>query len=312
MKKSPHISGVATSNSMIVGGLAGGGSETVDSKGNPLQVTTSRLRVDNDYFDVYGIKILAGRNFAKTATSDTIRQVILNEMAVKKFGWKNNDAAIGKPFQMGDQKGRVIGVTNNFHFSSLQQTIEPLAIYPLQNHFSRITLKVDITKADKILAFVENTWKKHFSSALFDYDFVNQEIKAQYQAEERFSKIFSYFSILSLLIACLGLYGLISYTIFQKTKEIGIRKVLGASVNGIAAMLSGDFLKLVLLACIVALPVAWVVMNKWLQGFAYRVSLSWWMFAVAGLLVLLVALVTVSFQSIKAAIANPVKSLRTE
>ena len=140
----------------------------------------------------------------------------------------------------------VIGVTNDFYFNSLAQAIEPLAIYQVSDRFSRITLKVNVKKADEVLALMKSTWKKHFPSALFDYDFVSQQIKNQYQAEEKFSKIFLYFSILSLLIACLGLYGLISFTIFQKTKEIGIRKVLGATAVRIAAMLSGDFLKLLL------------------------------------------------------------------
>jgi putative ABC transport system permease protein len=297
---------------MIVDGLGTGGSETLDGKGAPLQVNTSRLRVDDDYFNVYGIKLLAGRNFTPGAPGDTLRQVILNEMAVKKFGWKNNETAIGKPFKMGNQKGTVIGVINDFHFNSLEKPIEPLAIYPLDNRFSRITLKVDVKKADQVVALVEDTWKKHFPSALFDYDFLSEQIREQYRSEERFSKVFLYFSILSLLIACLGLYGLISYTIFQKTKEIGIRKVLGATANTIAAMLSGDFLKLVLFACFISVPIAWYVMNGWLRNFAYRISLSWWMFTSAGALVLFIALVTVSFQSIKAAVANPVKSLRME
>jgi putative ABC transport system permease protein len=312
LKNNTLVSGITTSNSMIGSGLSTGVSETVDNNGAPLQVNTSILRVDADYFDVYEIKLLAGRNFIINASHDSIRQIILNKMAVKKFGWKDAEAAIGKPFKMGDQKGTIVGVTNDFHFNSLQQAIEPLAIFPLEGRFSRITLKVDVKKADQVIALIENTWKKHFSSALFDYDFLSQQIKGKYQAEERFSKIFLYFSILSMLIACLGLYGLIAYTIFQKTKEIGVRKILGATINGIAAMLSGDFLKLVLLACFIAMPVAWYTMNKWLQGFAYRINISWWMFGAAGLLVLFIALITVSFQAIKAAIANPVKSLRTE
>ncbi|HVE62068.1 MAG TPA: ABC transporter permease [Chitinophagaceae bacterium] len=312
LENSPLISGVATSNSMIAGGLGSGGAETVDSKGNPLQVNTSRLRVDTNYLDVYGIKLLAGRNFTPNAFADTIRQIILNEMAVKKFGWQNAEAAIDKPFKMGDQKGIVVGVINNFHFNSLQQSIDPLAIYPLDNSFSRITLKVDIEKASQVLALMENTWKKYFPSALFDYDFVSEQIREQYQAEERFSKIFLYFSMLSLLIACLGLYGLISYTIFQKTKEIGIRKVLGATANGIVLLLSKDFLKLVGFAFVIATPVAWYIMSNWLQDFAYKTPISWWMFAAAGTVVLLVAFVTVSFQAIKAALTNPVKNLRTE
>ena len=312
LQSSSLISGIATSNSSLGGGLSTDGFETVDIEGNPLQVTTSILRVDTNYFNVYGIKLLAGKNFTRNSPVNTIPQIILNEMAVKKFGWTTPETAIGKPFKMGNHKGIVAGVTNNFHFNSLQHTIEPLAISPLDDHFSRITLKVDVKKADQVIALIEQTWKKHFPSALFDYRFVSQQIEQQYQSEERFSTIFLYFSILSLLIACLGLYGLISYTIFQKTKEIGIRKVLGASANTIAAMLSGDFLKLVLFACVISIPVALFVMNKWLQNFAYRISVSWWMFCIAGLLVLFIALITVSFQAIKAAIANPVKSLRTE
>jgi putative ABC transport system permease protein len=312
LKASSLVSGVATSNSMIVGGLSSGGSETVDTKGNPLQVNTSRLRIDKDYIDVYGLKLLAGQNFTPHTWEDTIRQVILNETAVKKFGWTSNESAIGKPFKMGGQKGIVIGVVNNFHFNSLEQAIEPLAIYPVDRRFSRITLKVDLGKTSQALTLVKEVWKKHFTSALFDYDFVSQELKQQYLAEEKFSKIFFYFSILSLLIASLGLYGLISFTIFQKTKEIGIRKVLGATASRIAVMLSGSFLKLIIIASFIAMPIAWYAMNQWLRGFAYRITLSWWMFGVAVSLVLVVAILTTGFRAIKAAVANPVKSLRTE
>ena len=312
LESSSLVSGVATSNSMIIGGLSSGGSETVDKNGKPLQVNTSRLRVDRDYVNVYELKLIAGQNFNRHASEDSLRQIILNETAVKKFGWPSDEFAIGKPFKMGDQKGIVIGVINNFHFNSLEKAIEPLAIYPLDKRFSRITLKVDMGKANQALALVEARWKKHFPAALFDYDFVSQELKQQYVNDEKFSKIFLYFSVLSLLIASLGLYGLISYTIFQKTKEIGIRKVLGASANRIVAVLSGSFLKLVLLASFIAMPIAWYTMNQWLHGFAYRINLSWWMFGVAVVLVLFVAIVTTGSRAIKAAIANPVKSLRTE
>ncbi|HEX5153769.1 MAG TPA: ABC transporter permease [Parafilimonas sp.] len=308
----PQISGIATSNSLIVGGLSSGGAETIDIRGNLLHVNTSRLRVDEHYMNVYGIKLLAGKNFTVNSANDTTRQIILNELAVKKFGWETAGDAIGKPFKIGGQQGMVIGVTNNFHYSSLQQPIEPLAIYPLQNHFSRITLKVDMAQTKQVISFIQSIWKKHFASALFAYDFVSRQIKRQYESEGRFTTIFFYFSVLSLLIACLGLYGLISFTIFQKTKEIGIRKVLGATANSIAAMLSAGFLKLVLLACFFAVPMAWYIMNKWLENFAYRVNISWWMFSAAGLIVVIIALITVSFQSVKAALANPVESLRTE
>ena len=305
------VSGATISNTLL-GSLGSGGSETVDLNGKSLQVNTSRLRVDADYLDVYGIRLVAGENFGIYAATDSIRPVILNENAVRNFGWKEAEAAIGKPFKMGDQQGKVIGVVRDFHFSTLQHLISPLAIYPSGDRFSRITLKVNISKLPEVTAWLEKTWKKNFPSALLDYSFSENVIGEQYQAEEKFSTVFLYFSILSLVIACLGLYGLISYTTSQKTKEIGIRKVLGANASGIAAMLSGSFLKLVLLACIIATPVALYVMNEWLQDFAYRTQITWWMFAAAGLFILFIALLTVSFEAIKAAIANPVKSLRTE
>ena len=307
----PLVSGAAVSNTLL-GSLGSGGSETVDINGNPLQVNTSRLRVDADYLKVHGIKLIAGQNFGIHAATDSIRQIILNENAIKSFGWKDAETAIGKPFKMGDQTGKVIGVVKDFHFSTLQHLISPLVIFPSQDRFSRITLKADVSNLSQTRAWLDKVWKRNFPSALLDYSFSENVFEEQYREEEKFSTIFLYFSILSLVIACLGLYGLISYTTTQKTKEIGIRKVLGATANGIVTMLSGSFLKLVSFACVIAIPVAWYIMNRWLEDFAYRTHISWWMFTVAGLLVLLVALITVSFEAIKAAIANPVKSLRTE
>ena len=312
LANSPLISGITASNSLLIAGLGSGGSKTVDINGNPLQVNTSRLRVDADYMKVHGIRLLAGSDFAASGAGDTIRQIILNEQAVKRFGWKDPEVAIGKPFEIGNQKGVVRGVVNDFHFNSLQQAIEPLAIYPIGDRFSRITVKADIKKADQSISFIEKIWKKHFPSALFDYDFMDAQIGEQYAAEKKFAKIFLYFSILSLVIACLGLYGLTAYSASQKVKEIGVRKVLGATVTNLSLMLSRDFLKLVLLAFVIAVPVAWYIMNNWLTDFAYRTSISWWMFGTAGLLVLVIAIATVGFRVIKAAVANPIKSLRTE
>jgi len=308
----PAISGITISNSLPIFGLGSGGSRTVDANGNPLEVNTSRLRVDNNYLDVHDIKFVAGTNFTSNARRDTVRQIILNEQAVKNFGWRDPQTAIGKPFEMGNQKGVVIGVVNDFHFNSLQLAIEPLAIYPIGERFSRITLKADMTKASASVAWIEKTWKKHFQTALFDYDFMDREVRQQYADEERFSKIFLYFSVLSILIACLGLYGLTAYSASQKVKEIGVRKVLGATVANLAILLSGNFLRLVLLAFIIAVPIAWYILNSWLVDFAYRIDIRWWMFGAAGLLVFVIAVITVSFQVIKAAIANPIKSLRTE
>lgn len=313
LSENPLISGASTSNAMIVSGLGSGVSETVDITGNPLQVNTARLRVDPNYLNVYGIKLIAGRNFDALSVTDTIRQIILNQSAIKKFGWKGALSAIGKPFSIGGQKGTVIGIVKDFNFNSLHEEIQPLAIFPLREKtFSRITIRADVSNPARAVDLISSTWKKHYPSALLDYSFLDKELQKQYQEEQRFSKIFSYFSLLSLLIGCLGLYGLISYAASQRIKEIGIRKVLGASVQGITVLLTSDFLKLITLAFLIASPIAWYIMQSWLQNFAYRIDISWWMFLSAGILVTIIALATVSFQAIKAATANPVKSLRTE
>ncbi len=309
---SPLVAGVATSNSLIVGGLDKVSSQTADITGKPLPVTLAALGVDADYLPVYGIKLTAGNNLGPRATKAGIRQVLINERAVQQFGWRTAENAIGKPFTIDGQPGKVIGVIQDFHFDALQRPIEPLAVYPREERFSRITIKLAGRNISSGKAFIQKVWAKHFPNALFDYDFVDKQLAAQYQAEERFSRIILYFSVLSLVIACLGLYGLIAYATAQKTKEIGIRKILGATVKGIAVLLAKDFLKLVGLACLVAIPAAQYILQQWLQDFAYRVSISGWMFAAAVLPVLLIALLTVSIQAIKAALANPVKALRNE
>jgi putative ABC transport system permease protein len=308
----PIIAGVTTSNSAIVNGLETGSVETVDAGGKSVGITLSTLQADENYLNVHGIRIRAGRNLMPRTPGDSIQQVILNEQAVRNIGWKNAEAAIGKPFQLDGQPGTVVGVVENFHFNSLQHAIQPLAIASLDNYFSRITIKVNRGEVSQTVALIRSVWKKHFSGALFDYEFLDRLLTEQYRAEERFSTIVTYFSFLSLLIACLGLYGLITHTTAQRTKEIGIRKTLGATVNGIVVMLATDFLQLVVFASFIAIPLAWYLMSQWLQSFVYRIGLEWWMFAASVLLVLLIALLTVSFQSIKAALTNPVKSLRSE
>ncbi len=304
----PLISGAATSNTLL-GSLPSGGAETVDGAGKPLQVNTARIRVGGDYFGVHSIPLIAGKDFVRHS-KDSIQPVIINESAVHNFGWKDAASAIGKPFKIGDQPGEVIGVVKDFHFSNLHHAIGSLVIYPLDGNFSRITLKTDITQSAAVANWVQKTWARHFPSALFDYSF-SKNVQ-QYAEEERFATLFLYFGVLSLVIACLGLYGLIAYTTAQKTKELGIRKVLGATAQGLAVMLSKDFLKLVVLAFGIATPMAWYMMNQWLQDFAYRENLQWWMFAAAGGIVLLIALLTVSAKSVRAAMRNPVESLRVE
>lgn len=312
LSNSPLIGGITSLRSGIMNGIDAGPAETIDAKGKKVEMSTSKILVDADYLSVYGINLIAGKNFGINAGKDTIRKVILNESAVKKAGWPNPESAIGKPFMMDNQVGMVIGVTKDFHFNSLQQTLMPLAILPRDGYFSKITVKLTGQNLSQGISLVEAAWKKHFPVVLFDYDFVDSIIKEQYQANERFSSIILYFSLLSLIIACMGLYGLIAYTTSQKTKEIGIRKVLGASVNGIVFLLSKDFLKLVIFAACVALPVAWYLMSQWLEDFAYRISFAWWMFMAPLALVLLIAAITISFQAIKAALIDPIKTLKIE
>ena len=213
---------------------------------------------------------------------------------------------------MDNRSGNVVGVVRDFHYHSLQHSIEPLAMTLRGDYFSRITIKIASNDISRSLAFIEQVWHKHFPVALFDYGFVDHLLAEQYQAEERFSTLMLYFSVLSLVIACLGLYGLIAYSATRKMKEIGIRKTLGASVTSIVVLLSQDFLKLVVLACLVALPIAWYLMRQWLEEFAYRVDLAWWMFGTSVIIVIGIAFLAVSLQTVKAALTKPVKTLRTE
>lgn len=312
LTSSPLIHGVSTSNSMIYNGLDTDKAQTTDRQGRSVSVPTARLEVDANYLTVYGVTLLAGKPFATQATDDSLRPVLVNERAVQQVGWPNAQAALGKPFTMNDKPGVVIGVVRDFHFNTLQHPIEPLAISLKDDYFSRITVRIQPHQVTQSLAFIKTTWANHFPAALFDHAFVDDVLAQQYQAEARFSTLVTYFSALSLLIACLGLYGLIAYSTAQRTKEIGIRKALGADVNGLVFLLSREFLYLVLLASAIAMPIAWYLMQQWLQNFAYRITPTWWMFVGSVLLVLFIALLTVSLQSIKAALMDPVKSLRSE
>ena len=309
----PLVTGITTSNAILAGGLGNRGVTTVSGNGDRITSILYNLKADENYINVYGMRMVAGRNFYTNIIADSTSYII-NEAAVKSFGWKNEEDAINKPFSATGKEGRIVGVVKDFHFNSLHQQVEPLVIMPRlpDQRFSQISVRIAMNDPKKAIEWIEDNWKKNFPGALLEYGFMDKKLNDQYLAENRFSKFFLYFSILSLIIACLGLFGLTAFTVRQRVKEIGIRKVLGASVSNIAAMLSTDFLKLVFVSAIIAVPVAWYVMNKWLQDFAYRVNISWWMFALAGIITMCIALLTISFQSIKAAIANPVKSLRTE
>ncbi len=268
--------------------------------------------VDYDYVRTLGMQIIEGRDFSKDFGSDS-SAVIINEAAVKLFGFSN---PIGQKIYNINNSGQqtsyhIIGVVKNFNFESLHQQVGPLGLM-LGKGTSSAIFKVNTGNIQNLISQVQNKWKTVASGLPFSYRFLNESFDEMYRAEQRAGEIALIFSVLAIFIACLGLFGLATFIAEQRTKEIGIRKVLGASVQGIVQMLSKDFIKLVLIAIIIATPLAWWAMHNWLNNFAYRINIEWWMFVVAGIGALMIALITVSFQAIKAALSNPVKSLRTE
>jgi putative ABC transport system permease protein len=307
----PDIGGVTRSNTTIGNGLGNGSAVVEDVDGKKASTTVYRLRVDYDYLDVYNMKLVAGRNFRTDNASDSSRAFIVNEALIKSYGYTNPSDIIGKQFEYGGAIGEIIGVVKDFNFHGLQHKVEPMCMYLLRDGFSRISIRIN-GDARKGFEEVQAMWKKHFPSSVLQYSFYEDSLARQYQAESRFSGVFLLFSALSLVIACLGLFALVSYTVERRSKEIGIRKVLGASITNILSMLSAEFLILVALAAIVAVPVGYYFMNEWLTGFAYHVSLNAFMFIAAGALVLVVAWATVSLRTFRAAASNPVQSLRSE
>lgn len=303
-----NILQVASSGSMITNGLGNGNGRVQYEDGEVRFEKLYRLPVDYSYLDTYGIELLAGRNFSPAINSDSIQAFLINEKAARAYGWSPEEA-IDKELIYSGRKGKIIGVTKNFHFNSLRHQIEPLGMY-IQTNFSRITIKGKDT--EELFAVAEKAWKKHFPSAIFDYTFQDQALLNSYQDDQRFAKIVNIFSVISLLIALLGLFGLVGYTVSRKTKEIGIRKVLGASANQIITLISGGFLRLIAIAAAIALPVAWWIMTRWLNEFPYRVEMEAWFFIAAGAMVALLALAVIIVQTIRASLTNPVEVLKEE
>ncbi|HVV55681.1 MAG TPA: ABC transporter permease [Mucilaginibacter sp.] len=266
-------------------------------------------QIDDTYLKTLGMKLVEGRNFSYDMADDTAgRTVIINQTLAKKLNLKN---PVGELITNGYGHYRIVGVVKDFNFESMRGNIDPLVL-----HFglspSMMTVKFSSGDVQNTIANVSALWKKFSPDQPIRYTFLDEQFANMYADVQRTGRIFSSFAVLAIIIACLGLFALSAFMAEQRSKEIGIRKVLGASVKGITTLLSMDFVKLVLLAIVIASPLAWWGMNKWLQDFAYQIKITWWMFAVAGLGAILIALVTVSFQSVKAALANPIKSLRSE
>ncbi|MGH7493576.1 MAG: ABC transporter permease [bacterium] len=272
------------------------------------------LFVDHDFPKMLGMEVVAGRNFSKNFPSDEHSAFLLNETAVKEFGW---DDPIGKQFAwiLPDsvvKSGTVIGVLKDFHIKPLHERIEPLVLFIRPGRLNYIYARVAPVDVPATLAIIEKHWQAVYPEYPFEYTFLDDDVNRLYQSEQQLAQIFGYFAGLAILIAGLGLFGLAAFTAEQRTREIGVRKVLGASVPGIVALLSKDFLKLALIAFAVASPIAYFAMNRWLQDFAYRIQIGIETFLLAGVLALMIAWLTVSYQSIKAALANPVEALRHE
>jgi putative ABC transport system permease protein len=272
------------------------------------------LFVDHDYVNTMQMKVIAGRGFSKNFSTDSAEGFIINNEAVKQSGWGTAKNAIGKSFQwvMPDRvlkTGKIIGVVEDFNITPLKSAVQPLVMHILPGRFQYLYVRLNSNNA---LTDVEKRFKEFNPNQPFEYAFLDETINAMYASEKKLGKIFAYFSGLAILIAAMGILGLSIYSTQQRIKEIGIRKVLGATPVNIVKELSKEFIKPVFIAALIATPIAWIVMNKWLQDFANRINISAWIFVLAGAIALLIALITVSFQAIKAAVANPVKNLRTE
>ena len=271
--------------------------------------------ISSDYIDLYQMKLLAGRNFTATDYDpdwNKLHNTIITESVVKLLGFKSANDAIGKTILQGDKKWDVIGVVADYHQKSLRYPVEPTMLRPVYGTYNPVSVKVNPQNLSATIAAIKKKYDEFFTGNLFDYYFLDEKFNEQYKNDQLFGKVFSIFSGFAIFIACLGLLGLSLFSTMQRTKEIGVRKVLGASVINIVILLSKDFIKLVIDAFVIASPLAWWIMHNWLQDFAYRINISWWIFLGAGVLAIVIALATISFQAIKAAIANPVKSLRTE
>jgi putative ABC transport system permease protein len=277
---------------------------------NARPVNIDFLGIDYDFIPAYEMKMAAGRNFSKDFPSDS-NAAILNETAVRMLGFKSAEEAINQ--KLGSDSGRtIIGVVKDYHTEALNKIIEPQLMLLRLNARDAYSVKIESQNIPNTINALRAKWNMYFPNDPFSYYFLDETFDKQYKADTQFGKAFGFFACMAIIIACFGLLGLSAYNVLQRKKEISIRKVLGASVQNIAYLLSKDFTKLVLIASVIAVPVAWWVMSKWLQSFAYRISISIWVFVIAGITTLIIALITVSFQSIKAAIANPVNSLRME
>ena len=292
----------------------------LDSQGSPriasgdslvnTQIVTKNVGVDEAFFPTYGIEFVAGRNFSKSVVTDDSLAFVINETAAKEYGLSSPEESIGKDFAYGGVTGKLIGVVKDFHFESLHQDIIPIVFHG--GNLNTISIKINAGNLQDGIQHIEKVWKEFLPNRPFEYNFLDERYRQLYDAEQRQSQLFTIFSGLAIFIACLGLFGLATFNTLQRVKEIGIRKVLGASMPTILTLLSKEIVALIIVANLIAWPVAWYLMNLWLDSFAYHIEMNLLIYIVSGIVAVIIALLTVSSQTIKAALTNPSQTLRYE
>jgi hypothetical protein len=276
------------------------------------KILMTHMNVDHDFLVTTGMTLAAGRYIDPDIASDTISAYLINETAARNMGW-TPDSAIGKKLSMWEEEGEVIGVVKDFHFRPMTETINPFLFrYRPKEKPSGLFVKTKPHRVADAISSIEAILKHHDPKSVPFYQFVDDDLEKQYRTEQNTGRIIFIFSVLAIFVACLGLFGLATFTTEQRLREVGVRKVLGASVASIVKLLSRDFLTLVAFAVIISVPLGWWAIGRWLENFAYRIDLEWWMFIMAGIVAIAIASFTISFQSISAARTNPAKTLRSE
>ncbi len=307
----PEVVSVAGSRTLPGSHFPAAGTEIETFEGNMEHFEPFLYEIDFDFIPHYEIEVVAGRPYSRDFVTDSTQAMIINESAARSFGYANASDIIGKRFEQWGREGTIVGVVKDFNYLSLHQKVAPLALR--YSRFGKyLSLKVKSANMQQAISNIEQKWAELAPHRPFLYSFLDDSFNDQYEADFKFKNLFTIFSFLAILIACLGLLGLATYSAVQRTKEIGVRKVLGAEVSSIVILLSRDFMKLVLIAIFIATPFSWFAMNQWLSDYAYQIDINWWVFALSGGIALAIAVVTVSFHAVKAARTNPVKSLRTE
>ena len=270
------------------------------------------LSVDYDYVESFELEIMAGRDFDRSFGTDHISSFMLNEQAVTALGWQTPEEALGESMVLEGKEGQIVGVLRDFNYASLRQEIDPLVLEVRPGAFAYFSIRIGSAGIPATLSFLENRWKQFFPEKVFEYEFLDDRIGQAYIAEQRLGKMIRYFSLVAIFISCFGLFGLAALLTQQRFKEIGIRKVLGASIGQIVRLVSSDFMRLIVIAMIIVAPITWFILSGWLEDFAYRIAFPWWLLLVSGLLVMLIAFLTVSGHSLRAATSNPVEAIRDE